>query len=116
MSDIVTYYAVVGHWSAKDIHILGLVENSTKCLGRPMVEGDFFSSILLCPQCSQWIGYVRQQSEKGNFEEITFKVLKIININLCIPIIIIIIVMTIIINIIAIIIIIIMDAKVVIRK
>ena len=82
----------------------------------------FFSSIFFCPQRSQWIGYVRQQSEKGNLEEITFKVLKIININLCIPIIIIIIIIiiviitiTIIINIIAIIIIV-MDAKVVIRK
>ena len=76
----------------------------------------FLRQYFFCPQRSQWIGYVRQQSEKGNLEEITFKVLKIININLCIPIIIIIIVMTIIINIIAIIIIIIMDAKVVIRK
>ena len=75
----------------------------------------FFSSIFFCPQRSQWIGYVRQQSEKGNLEEITFKVLKIINIILCIPIIIII-VITIIIVIILIIILIIMDAKVVIRK
>ena len=75
----------------------------------------FLRQYFFCPQRSQWIGYVRQQSEKGNLEEITFKVLKIINIILCIPIIIII-VITIIIVIILIIILIIMDAKVVIRK
>ena len=64
MSDIVTYCAVVGHWSAKDIHILGLVENSTKCLGRPMVEGDFFRQYFFVPSVLSGLGMFGSRAKK----------------------------------------------------